>query len=79
MTEWQFIIDLALGCALALIGWLARELWSAVKELREDLKNLEVNLPKEYVQKEDFKNALQEVKVLLNKIADKLDEKADKQ
>lgn len=40
----QTIINILGGAALSVIGWLARELWGAVKELRRDLHSLEVNV-----------------------------------
>ncbi len=76
--ETQTLLNYALGAGLAVMGWLGRELWGAVKELKEDLKRIEVALPTEYVKKDEFKETLVEVKEMLNKIFDKLDGKADK-
>ena len=45
--EMQNIIDLALGGVMVVIGWFARELWAAVKELKADLSKLREDLPKE--------------------------------
>lgn len=63
---------------LAGLGWFARQVWDAVKELREDLRKIEVELPKLYVTKPDFTEAMREIKQGLDKIYDKLDGKADK-
>ncbi len=35
-------------------GWLLRELWQAVKELRKDLQDLEVKIPETYVTLKSF-------------------------
>lgn len=72
--EYQSIINLAGGAVLAVIGWFARQIWDAVKELRKDLHKIEVALPKEYVRKDE----LGEIKALIQKIFDKLDGKQDK-
>jgi hypothetical protein len=53
-------------------------LWDAVAELRKDLHQLEVDLPKNYTPKDDFAAALKEINAGLQRIYDKLDGKADK-
>lgn len=74
----QTLLNIGLAAGMALIGWLARELWSAVKDLRDDLNKLQASLPLQYVTKDDFRQAIQEIKQLTEKILDKLDNKADK-
>lgn len=74
----QSIINLAGGAALSVIGWLARELWGAVKELRRDLSDIESNLPKEYVLKVDLDKRMDHIESMFQRIYDKLDGKADK-
>ena len=78
MAEWQPLINIGFIALVGLLGWLARELWGAVKELKTDLKKIEVALPTHYVHKDEFRSGIQELKDLLNKISDKLDAKADK-
>jgi hypothetical protein len=36
----QMLINLALGSLLALVGWLARQLWEAVERLKSDIHEL---------------------------------------
>ena len=74
----QHIIDLGLGAGLAAMGWFARELWAAVKELKSDLSKLREDLPTTYVTKDDYREDMREIKSMLNKIFDKLDGKQDK-
>lgn len=74
----QHIIDLGLGAVMAVMGWFARELWAAVKELKSDLSKLREQLPVTYVTKDDYREDMKEIKGLLNKISDKLDGKQDK-
>lgn len=74
----QEIINVGLGAALTVIGWFARELWSAVKDLKEDLNILRVEIPKTYVAREDYKSDIREIKDMLSKIFDRLDNKQDK-
>ena len=74
----QTIINIALGSVMGALGWFARELWDAVKELKTDVSKLREDLPKTYVVKEDWRADMREVKEILGKIFDKLDGKADK-
>lgn len=74
----QTLINVGAGTALAVMGWLARELWGAVKELRTDLSKLREELARDYITKDDFKDAVKELRDLLVRIENKLDLKADK-
>lgn len=76
--EPQLLFNLVLGGGFTVLGWFARELWTAVKELKSDLSKLREELPKLYVTKDDYREDLREVKDMLNKIFDRLDNKADK-
>ncbi len=76
--EPQTIINFVLGIASTAIGWFARELWTAVKDLKSDLAKLREELPKTYVTRDDFREDMRELKDMLGKIFDKLDGKADK-
>jgi hypothetical protein len=78
----QTLINFALGALLALVGWLARQLWEAVERLRSDIHELEVELPSRYVRREEFSEGIREIKDLCRQIFDKVDSlekrKADK-
>ena len=70
----QQTINLILGACMAVAGWFARELWTAVQDLKTDLSKL----PTIYVARLDYKEDMREVKEMLGKIFDKLDNKVDK-
>jgi len=76
--EPQTIINIAGGLVLSVVGWLARELWGAVKDLREDLHKIEVDLPKTYVPRVDIDARMKHIEDMFQRIYDKLDAKADK-
>ena len=76
--ELQHLVNIALGLGFSALGWFARELWSAVKELKTDLSKLREDLPKTYVARNDYRDDLNEIKNMLGKIFDKLDNKQDK-
>ncbi|CAB4134321.1 hypothetical protein UFOVP266_46 [uncultured Caudovirales phage] len=74
----QTLLNWLAGIALAAGGWFSRQLWDASQELRRDLHQLEVDLPKEYVQKIDLDKRMQHIEEMFQRIYDKLDAKADK-
>lgn len=74
----QTIINIVAGILVAVAGWLARVLWDAVEKLKTDIHELEVHLPTNYIRRDEFHEGLREIKVTLNKILDKLENKADK-
>ena len=74
----QTLINLGGAIILAGMGWLARELWGAVKELRKDLHNIEVALPSHYIRKDEFQEGVKELKEICRQIFERLENKADK-
>jgi len=76
--ETQALINFGFVLVSGVLGWFAREMWSAVKELKGDLALLREQLPTKYVTKDDFKHDMQRVLDMLDKIWTKLDAKVDK-
>ena len=74
----QSLINTGLGAVCTVTGWFARELWTAVKELKADLAKLREDLPRTYVARDDYRADMREIKDMLGKIFDRLDSKADK-
>lgn len=74
----QDILNYTYAAILALVGWLGKTLWDAVNKLKEDLKTIEVDLPKTYVQKADIESRFDKIDTILERIFDRLDHKADK-
>jgi hypothetical protein len=87
--DWQTIINFALGGFTALVGWFAREIWDAIKELRSEIKQLDQKMHTDFVRRDDFKDAMAEhkrdmernfteVKDLIGALFKRMDNKADK-
>ena len=74
----QTLINLGGAIIIAGMGWLARELWGAVKELRKDLHIIEVALPSNYIRKDEFQEGVKELKDICRQIFERLESKADK-
>ena len=76
--ENQSLFNIVVVAVLGCIGWFARQLWDAIQSLKDDLKNLEVELPTQYVRKVDIESRFDKLESILEKIFDRLDRKADK-
>lgn len=74
----QSVFNLVLGAAATALGWFARELWAAVSGLKSDVAKLREDIPKNYVAKDDYREDIRELKGMLEKIFDRLENKADK-
>ena len=74
----QSTINLTLGAALAVAGWFARILWEAVQSLKSNVHQIEVDLPINYVRKDDMDKRMDHIEDMFKRIYDKLDGKADK-
>lgn len=66
------------GAILVAVGWWCKEIWDSVKNLKEDIKQIEIDLPKNYVSKADIESRLDKIDATLERIFDKLEHKADK-
>ena len=76
--DWQLLFNLVGTAIMATIGWFARQLWDSVQNLKEDIKNIEVDLPTNYVRRVDIESQFNKLEASLQRILDKLDQKADK-
>lgn len=70
----QFIINLGYGLAGAFGMWILGRMTRSVDKIEERLNEI----PGKYVAKDDYKSDIGEIKVMLGKIFDKLDQKVDK-
>ena len=87
--EWQTVINIGGGSLLAALGWFAREIWDAAKELRRDMHRLERDLPEVYARKDEMRESFKDVKTdmnqgfnkiegMISQLFDRLNNKADK-
>lgn len=72
--ETQTIFNIALGLAAFFGGWVLNSITKAIERLDADVRRM----PTTYLIKEDYHRDIDEVKKMLTKIFDKLDDKADK-
>ena len=74
----QTIVNVGFFIVSGCLGWFASEMWAAVKELKLDLAKLREELPKTYITKDDYRQDMQRVLDMLDKIWTKIDSKADR-
>jgi hypothetical protein len=58
----QEIINLLFAGLGAAIGWLLKVIWDAITRLKDDMKQIERDLPSVYVRKDDFRVAVADIK-----------------
>ena len=70
----QTLFNVAVSIAGFLGGWILNNIYQSIRILDKDVRSL----PHHYVSKDDYRAYIGEVKTMLARIFDKLDEKADK-
>ena len=70
----QQVFNLAVGIAAFFGGWVLNSITKAIERLDTDVRALPVN----YVSKDDYRRDIDDIKEMLGKIFDKLDNKVDK-
>lgn len=68
MENWQSLINLFGGAALAAIGWFCRQVWEAVQRLQEDVHKIEVDLPRNYVRQDQIDSKLDKIDARFDKL-----------
>jgi predicted amidophosphoribosyltransferase len=76
--DWQVIFNVVGAAVLSVIGWFARVLWDSVQELRKDIKQIEIHLPSNYVQKNELSIRFDRIEQLLDRLYEKMEQKADR-
>jgi hypothetical protein len=80
MTEVSYILDAALGLAAMFLGWTVNriyhsidDLWRKHDEVTQRLTKLAIELPKQYVTKDDLSKAIDVIHERFDKVDRKLD------
>ena len=72
--DFQLLFNIACSIVGTIAGWLFKVLWDAIRDLKEDVKEIE----RGYVMKDDYRIDIADIKGMLARIFDKIDLKADK-
>jgi hypothetical protein len=76
--EWRDIAIGLMGVGGTVLGWLLREVWGAVGQLRTDMQLLQTSIADKYARKDDVASMAENIMTFLRRIEDKLDGKQDK-
>ncbi len=76
--DWQILLNLVAGAILTVIGWWCRQIWDSVQVLKNDVKQIEIDLPTSYVKKDEIKDRFDRIEVLLDKLYEKVEQKVDR-
>jgi hypothetical protein len=74
MMDYQVLFNIAVAIAGFFGGWTLNRIYIAIDRLDGDVRSM----PHDYVSRDDYKADIREMRDLLGKIFDKLDNKADK-
>lgn len=74
----QSLINWLFTAAGTALGWVLKIVWDAITDLKKDMKDLNKEVHEDFVRKEDYRVDIAEVKQMLARIFDKLDNKVDK-
>ncbi len=76
--DYQLFFNISAGIAFTLAGWIIRSIFDAVNNLKKDMVQLEREMHAKYIQKDDYRIDMREIKEMLSNIYNKLDSKVDK-
>ena len=76
--DWQILFNLGGTAILFSIGWWCRQIWDSVQNLKEDVKQIEIDLPTHYVKKDEIAARFDRIEMLLDKLFEKIEQKADR-
>jgi hypothetical protein len=69
----QTLFNWVVGVCGFLGGWILKVIWDAIKELKSDIRQIERDLPEVYVRKDDFKEAIRDIKQDMKEGFNKID------
>ena len=72
--DYQVLFNIAVTIAGFFGGWTLNRIYIAIDRLDSDVRNM----PHDYVNRADYKTDIRDVREMLGKIFDKLDNKVDK-
>jgi hypothetical protein len=74
MMDYQILFNIAVAIAGFFGGWTLNRIYIAIDRLDSDVRSM----PHDYVSRDDYKADIRDIREMLGKIFDKLDNKADK-
>jgi hypothetical protein len=72
--DYQVLFNIAVAVAGFFGGWTLNRIYQVIDRLDQDVRQM----PTQYVSREDYRNDIKDIRDILGKIFDKLDNKADR-
>ena len=72
--DYQVLFNIAVAIAGFFGGWTLNRIYQAIDRLDNDVRNM----PSHYVARDDYRTDLKDIREMLGRIFDRLDNKADK-
>jgi len=69
----QSVFNIAVALSGALGGWILKVIWDAIKELKEEVRDVDKHLNENFVRRDDFKDAIGEIKQDMREGFEKVD------
>jgi cell fate (sporulation/competence/biofilm development) regulator YmcA (YheA/YmcA/DUF963 family) len=73
-VEPQFLINILFAAAGAAFGWILNSISRSIVRIEDRISEI----PMIYVNRDDYRSDIQDIKGMLGKIFDRLDQKADR-
>ena len=74
VMDYQILFNIAVAIAGFFGGWTLNRIYQAIDRLDADVRQM----PSHYVARDDYRNDIRDIRDILGKIFDKLDNKADR-
>lgn len=71
--ESQNVFDWMVGVGGAVVGWMLKMIWEAIRDMRSEMKDLDKQMHEDFVRRDDFKEAIQEIKADMREGFNKVD------
>lgn len=71
--ESQNVFDWMVGVGGAVVGWMLKMIWEAIRDMRSEMKDLDRQMHEDFVRRDDFKEAIQEIKADMREGFNKVD------
>lgn len=69
----QTVFNITVALCGGLGGWVLKVIWDAIKELQGDVRNVDKRMHEDFVRRDDFKDAVRELKEDMRVGFDKVD------
>lgn len=79
MDEQTFgILEVILAVGVSVAGWFTKMVWDKIGKIERNIVDIQKDFHDRYVRRDDYHHDMRDIKSMLDKIFNRLDEKVDK-